>query len=248
MVGAHNFFTVRVVGISMLPSLGTDQMAVVERYWFWQQPQRGDVIDLRFPLQPTRYFCKRIIGIPGDVIHIDGSAVNLDGVALNEPYVSPFLQGNPRPYQHLFVVVPQDEFFVLGDNRSVSYDSRFWGFVPRKNILGKVVYVYNSSGRTGFLPNESWVYAGIHQTGVFQTSFSSSNAAFLLFMTSPSSAGLYRLLRRRIPRKKTQNKKPSGGQLTAYRKHVRSAWSQAVLATWHICSQNPFFSKNGCAK
>src|SRR5207302_4948315 len=82
VIVALKFTIVHVVGISMWPSIRNDQWAVEERYWF-REPQRGDVITFVAPPDPKSYYCKRIIGIPGDVIRLDRSTVTLDGVTLS---------------------------------------------------------------------------------------------------------------------------------------------------------------------
>ncbi len=115
------------------------------------------------PPQPTQDYIKRIIAVPGDTITVQNTTVIVDGVTLNESYVDPNNQGNtyaPIINRH----VPPNEYFVLGDNRAGSYDSRAWGFVPRKDIIGRAAFVYwpLHEDNDGFLPNVSSVFASVH--------------------------------------------------------------------------------------
>jgi signal peptidase I len=113
--------------------------------------------------------------------------VTVDGVTLNETYVAPIDQGNP--YYDGTVktwTVPPNFYFVLGDDRIRSDDSRAWGFVPRKNIIGRAALVYWPLGQdnNGFLPNYSSVFASIHQPGETSNSGagdSSANAVAIVF-------------------------------------------------------------------
>jgi len=214
----------------MWPTIRDNQFAVLDRYWF-REPARGDVIVFKAPPEPKSYYVKRIIGIPGDIITIDRSSVTLDGVTLSEPYVSKSLQGNKSPYPHLFIVVPPDGYFVMGDDRLYSYDSRFWGFVPSSSIVGRLVYLYGGSpDNTGFLPDASVVFSQIHPTGVFQTSSPSGTAApsgSVLLIGFPAAASLYNRRRQWVSRKKTQYKKTCTPQPIRCLNH-RTVWSQAV--------------------
>jgi hypothetical protein len=98
------------------------------------------------------------------VITIQGTTVIVDGTPLKETYLSPLFQGvGGNPVQNL--VVPPGKYFVMGDHRSNSFDSRFWGFLPRANIIGRVALVYwpLSQDNDGLLPNVSSVFANVHQ-------------------------------------------------------------------------------------
>jgi signal peptidase I len=106
-------------------------------------PQHGDIIVFEYPEDPTKDFIKRVIGVPGDVIEIKDKTVYRNGQKLDEPYVkhtSPAIQ--PRRDNFGPVTVPPDKYFVMGDNRDESYDSRFWGFVDREKIRGKAWIIY----------------------------------------------------------------------------------------------------------
>lgn len=157
-----------VDGQSMETSLHNNERLMVDKWtYLFHPPSRGDVIVFLSPPkagEPNTDFVKRIIGIPGDVITIRGTTVILDGVALNETYINPIDQGTGgNPVQNL--VVPPGEYFVMGDHRSNSFDSRFWGFLPRANIIGRVALIYWPLGQDndGLLPNVSSVFANVHQ-------------------------------------------------------------------------------------
>ena len=115
-------------------------------YWL-VEPERGDIIVLEFPNDHTRDFIKRIIGIPGDHIEIGNGEVKVNGVSLTEPYIkaSPNYSGS--------WIVPEDNFFVLGDNRNNSHDSHSWSFLPRGDIVGKAWLIYWSPSNWGLVPH-----------------------------------------------------------------------------------------------
>lgn len=112
----------------------------------YQDIQRGDIIVFRYPKDIRQNYVKRVIGIPGDRIHMEAGAVIRNGVKLTEPYVQ-HLNVPPDNYRDNFpgngeILVPEGQYFALGDNRDNSEDSRYWGYVPRENIIGKPVLVY----------------------------------------------------------------------------------------------------------
>jgi signal peptidase I len=154
-------------GTSMEQSLHNGELILVDKWtYLFHPPERGDVIVFRAPPDPAQDYIKRVIGLPGDTITIKGTTVIVDGVPLNETYVAAQNQGVP-PGAHTItnLVVPPNDYFVLGDNRAVSSDSRIWGFLPRRNIIGRAALVYWPLGQNndGFLPSESQVFAAIHQ-------------------------------------------------------------------------------------
>jgi signal peptidase I len=118
-----------------------------QRLLEFRAPERGDIIVFRFPKNPSEDFIKRIIGIPGDVIQIKNKQVFVNGVPYNNPHaifqdprVMPAswgLRDNFGP-----VKVPPDSYFVMGDNRDFSYDSRYWGVVKKSAILGEAMIIY----------------------------------------------------------------------------------------------------------
>jgi signal peptidase I len=106
-------------------------------------PKHGDIIVFDFPEDPSKDFIKRVIGLPGDVIEIRDKQVFRNGEKLIEPYVQ-HVTSVILPQRDNFgpITVPEDKYFVLGDNRDESYDSRFWGYVERKTIAGKALILY----------------------------------------------------------------------------------------------------------
>ena len=112
--------------------------AAPEEVWHpFHGPRRGDVVVFRWPVDPSQDFVKRIIGEPGDMVGIDRGTVFINGVPLDEPYVLNRSRVTIAP-----ILVEPDAYFVLGDNRTNSDDSRRWGTVPAENIVGQVLVTY----------------------------------------------------------------------------------------------------------
>ncbi len=157
-----------VTGPSMETSLHNQERIMVDKVsYVFHEPARGDVIVFIAPPAATAVqenYVKRIIGIPGDVITVDGNTVILDGITLNETYVASGMQGNANP-PIVKRMIPDGQYFVMGDHRGNSSDSRAWGFVPRGNIIGRAALVYWPFGQdnNGFLPNVSSVFSNVHQ-------------------------------------------------------------------------------------
>lgn len=129
-----------VQGHSMEPTLHNTERLFVNKFIYrFTEPQRGDIVVFRYPADESRKFIKRVIGLPGDVVAIEDGIVYVNGEALDEPYIA------EKPYRGFPAsVVPEGRYFVLGDNRNNSEDSRYpdVGFVPRKNIVGKAFVVW----------------------------------------------------------------------------------------------------------
>jgi signal peptidase I len=122
-----------VVMTSMEPNFHEGQRLVVNKaIYVFGEPERGDVVIFKAPSGRQEDFIKRIIGIPGDTIEVKDNAVYVNGVKLDEPYVS-----SPPTYNVGKLKVPEDNYFVLGDNRNHSNDSHNGWMVPRENIIGK---------------------------------------------------------------------------------------------------------------
>jgi signal peptidase I len=112
-----------------------------------KSPSRGDVVVFRFPKDRTIDYIKRVIGTPGDTIEIKNKKIFINGEPFNDPHAqfssSAVLSANASPRDNLGpIVVPEQRIFVMGDNRDNSYDSRFWGFVEQRDILGKAFILY----------------------------------------------------------------------------------------------------------
>ena len=141
---------VKVEGTSMMPRLVDQERIFINKFVYQIEAiERGDVIVFRYPYDETKSYIKRVIGLPGDTVTLAKGEVFINGQKLDEPY----LIDEYRDRQNqLAMVVPPDEYYVLGDRRNSSNDSRVWGPVPRNFIYGKAVFVYWPVGRLGFLP------------------------------------------------------------------------------------------------
>lgn len=130
-----------VSGESMYPTFhNKDYLIVDELSYRFSEPKRGDVIVLKYPLDMKRYFIKRIIGKPGETITFKNGKVyitepNKSTYELGEPYYT----GLTMPGNDTVITIPADQYFVMGDNRDFSSDSRIWGFLPKKNIVGRAL-------------------------------------------------------------------------------------------------------------
>ncbi len=140
---------VRVEGTSMMPSLVDQERIFINKfsYRFGIAPvTRGDTVVFWFPGDTSKSYIKRVIGVPGDTVEISRGHVYRNGDELNEPYV-------PDEYRDRVsmdkMTVPEGEYFVLGDHRSSSNDSRTWGTVARNYIYGKAVFSYWPLDRLG---------------------------------------------------------------------------------------------------
>ena len=133
---------VKVEGTSMMPTLTDQERIFINKFTYHfglGSIERGDMVVFWFPLDPSKSYIKRVIGVPGDTVYIDAGQVFVNGRALNESYVPEDYHDRVSWEEHR---VPPDEYFVLGDHRSSSSDSRTWGFVKRDAIYGKAVFVY----------------------------------------------------------------------------------------------------------
>jgi len=131
---------VKVEGTSMMPSLEDQERIFVNKLVYRLEPiQRGDIVVFRYPRDPSKSFIKRVIGLAGDHIRIDEGRVYVNGKRLEEDYVPPIYE-DLRSYPEM--VVPPDDYFVLGDHRSLSNDSRDFGPVNQTYIYGKAVFGY----------------------------------------------------------------------------------------------------------
>jgi len=137
---------VKVEGTSMMPALKDQERIFINKFTYrLGSIQRGDTVVFWYPLDRNKSYIKRIIGVPGDRIRIEAGQVFVNDRALTESYVIDHdaVSWPPEPSGSLGdQVVPPGKYFVLGDNRSSSSDSRTWGFVPRGNIYGKAVFAY----------------------------------------------------------------------------------------------------------
>lgn len=142
---------VKVEGTSMMPSLIDQERIFINKFIYRfgiGQVERGDMVVFWFPGDPSKSYIKRVIGLPGDLVEIDGGSVRVNRLPLAETYV-------PEEYRDRQsygpVRVPADHYFVMGDHRSSSNDSRNWGPVHRRYIYGKAVFVYWPLEKIGLL-------------------------------------------------------------------------------------------------
>lgn len=150
-----------VSGPSMEPNFHDYNYLIVDRVSYrLHDPQRGDVIVFDLPRSNDRALIKRVIGLPGETVELSGEApivsiINSShpkGFILSEPYISPANYGGVSDAQY---TLKKDEFFVLGDNRGVSADSRMWGVLPRSDIVGRVLVRLYPFDSIGILPSTS---------------------------------------------------------------------------------------------
>lgn len=130
-----------VNGASMDPTLTTGDYLLIDRLSYrLRAPERGDVIVFKSPPEPDKYFVKRIVGLPGETVVIKKGIVSIintahpDGLILDEPFIT-----HKKNDDTMTFTVPANNYFVMGDNRAGSYDSRMWGMLPEKNIGGRAL-------------------------------------------------------------------------------------------------------------
>lgn len=140
---------VNVEGTSMMPSLQDQERIFVNKFVYRLEPiARGDIVVFRYPRDPSKSYIKRVIGVAGDRVRIDDGQVIVNGVPLGEDYV-PLAYEDERSYPE--IVVPRNSYFVLGDHRSMSNDSRDFGPVKENFIYGKAVFGYWPMDKLGRL-------------------------------------------------------------------------------------------------
>lgn len=129
-----------VDGASMSPTFETGEYLIVDELTYhFETPERGSVLIFKYPRDPAKYFIKRVIGLPGEIVSIRNGEVSIineenpEGFRLDEPYVE-FEKDDTMSF-----TLSEGEYFVLGDNRSGSADSRIWGAVPKENIIGRPI-------------------------------------------------------------------------------------------------------------
>jgi signal peptidase I len=148
--------TVHVLGSSMSLTLHDNDLLVASKISYKiHDPQRGDIIVFKPPNEDSRDFIKRVIALPGDKVRITNSVVYINGQVLHEPYLPErWTYNNNWPADGQDKLVPADQYFVMGDNRNHSSDSRSFGFVERDAILGKAEVRIWPLGQVGFLTSK----------------------------------------------------------------------------------------------
>lgn len=145
-----------VEGNSMTPVLRSGERLIVSKLVYydiksfsWGHIERGDIVVFWYPQDPKKSFVKRIIGLPGEEVEIQNGQVFIDGKTLQEPYLNS--EENSSLLSYELKQVDAHHYFVMGDNRDNSLDSRVWGLVPKKYIYGKVFFRYWRLSNLGFL-------------------------------------------------------------------------------------------------
>lgn len=143
-----------VSGASMEETFAHGEYLIVDQLSYrFDEPERGDVVIFKYPEDPSKYFIKRIIGLPGDTVRIAGDTVTItnplypEGITLEEPYVDHMRDSAPFSQ-----TLGDAEYFVMGDNRDASSDSRIWGTLPRENIVGRAYLRLFPFSRAALLP------------------------------------------------------------------------------------------------
>ncbi|GAB6098923.1 signal peptidase I [Halanaerocella petrolearia] len=146
---------------SMKPALQPgDRIFANKLVYRFREPKRQEIIVFNYPVDPSRKFIKRVIGLPGDKIKIVDGKVYINGQLLKEDYT---LEKSYTDYPE--IEIPPNNYFVLGDNRNNSEDSRFWGFVPKENIVGKATVIF-------------WPLSRIRLIGVINNGYSMVSRAY----------------------------------------------------------------------
>ncbi len=143
-----------VSGASMDDTFHNGEYLIVDQVsYYFEKPNRGDVVVFRYPRDPSKFFIKRVIGVPGDTITIENSIVTItnnehpDGFELNEPYVEAM-----DPAAPMTEVLGDREYFVMGDNRNQSSDSRSWGVLQEERIVGRALVRLFPPSELDYLP------------------------------------------------------------------------------------------------
>lgn len=160
LIRAYIIQAFKIPSGSMIPTLLIGDHILVNKFLYgtkipfsdktvleFTKPEKGDIIVFKYPEDPTRDFIKRVVAVEGDVVESKNKAVYVNGKQTSEPYAQ-HTDNSIRPMgiepRDNFgpLIVPKNKFFVMGDNRDQSYDSRYWGYVDRKDIKGKALILY----------------------------------------------------------------------------------------------------------
>lgn len=140
-----------VSGPSMNPTFVSGEYLIVDQITYrFREPQRGDVIIFKYPLNTKTYFIKRIVGLPGETLSVRKGVVEIDGVVVEDPNAK-----QPIPTGDNFdITLGETEYFVMGDNRAESSDSRIWGPLEKKYIVGRPILSLFPLSKIGIFPGE----------------------------------------------------------------------------------------------
>jgi signal peptidase I len=156
LVGVFFVQPVVVEGTSMVPQLHDGERLLVNKLVYykihgisWGHIERGDIVVFWYPNDPDKSYVKRVIGLPGETVEIRNGHVFIDGNELQEPYLD--IEHNQMLHDNSVTTVKEHYFFVMGDNRDNSSDSRYWGLVPEKYVYGKAFFRYWKPDSIGFI-------------------------------------------------------------------------------------------------
>ncbi len=155
LIRAYVIQAFKIPSGSMRPTLIEGDKLFVNKFIYrFKTPQRGDIVVFKYPGDPKKDFIKRLVAFGGETVEIQDGKIYVDGKSLTDPETfGKFYYYNHDPFggPNEKIKVPLDSFYVLGDNSANSTDSRFWGFVPKKNLIGKAVFRWWPIPRIGLL-------------------------------------------------------------------------------------------------
>ena len=142
-----------VSGASMEPNIQENSYLIIDELTYrFSEPERGDVVVFRYPNDPSTFYIKRIIGLPGEEIDVGGGSVAIDGDVVGE---KAYLK-DMKTFGNVHMTLESDRYFVMGDNRPNSYDSRGWGPLDREFIVGRALIRLYPLAKIGLLPEEEY--------------------------------------------------------------------------------------------
>lgn len=145
----------KIDGLSMMPNFPDNEYLLTEKVtYYMKSPQRGDVVVFTPPVTNLDEYIKRVVALPGETVAIKDGLVYINGKALEETYLDQSLNTNSGPFlqEGEEFVVPEDQYFVMGDNRPNSSDSRYWGPITKKSISGRAWVIYWPLNLFGSVP------------------------------------------------------------------------------------------------
>lgn len=148
----------KISGESMMPNYPDAEYLLTEKVTYYKnEPKRGDVVVFKPPVSEDEYI-KRVIGLPGETVSIADCKIIINGDKLKEDYLVDSVCTNGSTYlpEGSRITIPQDKYFVVGDNRSASYDSRSWGPIAKKDITGRAWVIYFPFQNAGVVPSPSY--------------------------------------------------------------------------------------------